>query len=679
MAKKIIAISAAVDIAAAMNDDEKKEPRTFSSTFYTGGALSVAGYEMPVVIDLQGLTNGKVLVANLDHDSSKRVGNFDVVNDGKSLIANGKATAATAARDEVVNSAAAGYQWQASLEVNPTKIETLAKGKRANVNGQSFEGPLYITRAGVLKGFAFVSHGADDNTNATIAASAASSNQEKKMDEKLKAWIEAMGFDPDTLSDTQLAGLKANYEGKNKKAGAIKANDPFEAKRLEAKRKEGIREVAARMIEVRGSDSNEITEIENMCEHAIEAGDTVQDFRLKLQEACMPQAFTVTRSRRDEGISQAVLEAAVCIAGRLPDADLVKKFGEQTLEAASREFKSGIGLRQLFHIAARAHGHDSRHSSDMNSDVLRAAFSHQPIRGTGFSTIDISSIVSNTANKFLMRGWNSIDNSCMEIATVRSVRDFKQITTVSLTDNVIFEEVAADGQIKHKTLGEITYNNQAKTYAGMLAITRQDFINDDLGALTDVPMKLGIGGAKKRNDIFWTEFLDNSAFFTSGRSNVNEAVADMTIGGLTATEVIFMNQTNPDGTPLGIMPSILLVPTALKAAAIALTDTQSQLITGASATLSNVNVFRGRFRVVSSPYMSNSAYTGNSSAAWYMLANPSELPVIEIAALNGRIEPVVDTAEADFATLGVQMRGYCDIGVALQEYRAGVRADGGSS
>lgn len=676
--KKIIAISAAVDIAAAMNDEEKKEPRAFSSTFYTGGALSVAGYDMPVVIDLQGLTNGKVLVANLDHDSSKRVGNFDVVNDGKSLIANGKATAATAARDEVVNSAADGYQWQASLEVNPTKIETLAKGKRANVNGQSFEGPLYITRAGVLKGFAFVSHGADDNTSATIAASAASSNQEKDMEPKLKAWIEAMGFDPDTLSETQLAGLTANFEGKNKKAGAIKANDPFEAKRLEAKRKEGIREVAARMIEVRGSDSNEITEIENMCEHAIEAGDTVQDFRLKIQEACMPQAFTVTRSRRDEGVTQNVIEAAICMAGRLPDADLVKRFGDQTLEAARKEFNSGIGLKQIFLLAAKANGHDNRMSGDVTRDVLRAAFT-QPIRASGFSTIDVSSIVSNTANKFIMRGWNSIDNSCMEIATVRPVRDFKQITTVSLTDNVIFEELGAAGEIKHKTLGELTYNNQAKTYAGMLAITRQDIINDDLGALTDVPMKLGIGGAKKRNDIFWTEFLNNSSFFTSGRSNVNEGVADMTIGGLTATEVIFMNQTNPDGTPLGIMPSILLVPTALKAAATALVDTQSQLITGASATLSNVNVFRGRFRVVSSPYMSNSAYTGFSAAAWYMLANPNELPVIEIAALNGRIEPVVDTAEADFSTLGVQMRGYCDIGVAKQEYRAGVRADGGAS
>ena len=62
-----------------------------------------------------------------------------------------------------------------------------------------------------------------------------------------------------------------------------------------------------------------------------------------------------------------------------------------------------------------------------------------------------------------------------------------------------------------------------------------------------------------------------------------------------------------------------------------------------------------------------------------MLANPSELAVIAIAALNGRVEPTIETADADFNVLGVQMRGYSDVGVKRQEYRAGVHADGGAS
>ena len=77
--------------------------------------------------------------------------------------------------------------------------------------------------------------------------------------------------------------------------------------------------------------------------------------------------------------------------------------------------------------------------------------------------------------------------------------------------------------------------------------------------------------------------------------------------------------------------------------------------------------------------MANSSYTGYDAAAWYLLADPNELPVIEIVALFGRVEPTVETADVDFNQLGVQMRGYTDIGCSLQEKRGGVRADGGSS
>ena len=89
----------------------------------------------------------------------------------------------------------------------------------------------------------------------------------------------------------------------------------------------------------------------------------------------------------------------------------------------------------------------------------------------------------------------------------------------------------------------------------------------------------------------------------------------------------------------------------------------------------NINEVPG-FRIESSPYMSNSSYTVFSAVQWYMIADPAVLPMIEIAALNGRVEPTVQSADADFNVLGMQMRGFSDIGVALQEFRAAVLADG---
>jgi hypothetical protein len=381
-----------------------------------------------------------------------------------------------------------------------------------------------------------------------------------------------------------------------------------------------------------------------------------------------------------------VLEAAVCMAGQMSDDALLRKhrFTERELQTAHEKYKGRIGLRQLFLMAAEANGYSSNHSTEITPEVQNAAFGfngQRQICGSGFSTLNISTILSNVANKFMRDGFNSVDQTCLRISNIRNVNDFKEITTVSLTDGLTFEKVGPSGEIKHGTLGNIAYGNKADTYARMLAITRHDYINDDLGAITTAPKKLGNGAMKKLNDIFWTEYLAlvGANFFGTANANINTGVADMSIAGITATETIFMAQTNPDGTPLGMEPAILLVPTQLKADAKALTDPNSQVITGANATISNANPHRGRFRVESAPYISNSSYTGYTSAGWWMLANPADCPVIEIAALGGRIEPVIETADAAFNVLGVQMRGYSDVGVRRQEYRGGVYADGGES
>jgi hypothetical protein len=682
--KKIIAFAAPVTIKAAEGEGESKGPPTFSVTAYTGGALNIAGWDAPVVIDLAGLTFARSVVANLDHNDRQRVGHVTDKSKLKSeLMLAGVFSAATPYRDEVVASAASGFEWEASVEVTPTKLVEVESGKTVTVNGQEFSGPLYVTRKGTLSGFAFVSHGADPNTDVRIAATAAP-KKEKEMDPELKKFIEAMlpGVDIETLSEQAIANLKADHEGKSgvRDKKTPKLEDGIAAKQAEADRVEGITEIALNACDKRPYD---ITAIKKLAQDAIDSKWTVDKFRLELLEASLPPAHTVFRTRRDERLSNRVLEAALCQAGRLSTLD--DDFTDQELQAAHDRFPHGISLNQFLIMGAEANGYHGNTGGRVTLEVQRAAFGmngQRSIHATGFSTIDVSSIVAATANKFLHEGWMAVDMTPLRIAAVRPVRNFQQITTVSLTGHLQFEKVGAAGEIKHGTLGELTYTNQADTYTAMLAITRQDIINDDLGALTAVPKRLGRGGALKLNDIFWTRFLllVSESFFAAGNSNINTGVADMTIGGLEATETIFMNQTDPDGKPLGVMPKIVLVPTALKAKATALLNSQgSVLITGASATIPDANVFQGRFRVESSPYISNASYTGNTAVGWWMLADPNEVPVIEIAALNGRVEPTVDTADADFNVLGVQMRGYSDIGVREQEKRGGVYADGGAS
>ena len=137
-----------------------------------------------------------------------------------------------------------------------------------------------------------------------------------------------------------------------------------------------------------------------------------------------------------------------------------------------------------------------------------------------------------------------------------------------------------------------------------------------------------------------------------------------------------MDQVDEDSKPLGVMPAILLTPTALNVTAAGLMNSTEIRNTTSNTIFPVTNVHQGKFTSVTSAYLGNSAYTGSSAAAWYLLAAPADLPVIEVAFLNGQESPTIETADADFNVLGVQMRGFHDFGVSKQDHKGGVKNAG---
>ena len=373
-----------------------------------------------------------------------------------------------------------------------------------------------------------------------------------------------------------------------------------------------------------------------------------------------------------ETLSGTVLEAACLLTAKLDGVENL--FHDQTLETAQRRFRGGIGLQELLLEAAWANGFTGRNFRDSRT-IMRFAF--KPELEAGFSTVDIGGILSNVANKFLLEGFFAVERTWRNICAVRNVSDFKTVTSYRLIGKDQYEQVQPGGELKHGTLGNETYSNRADTYGLMLSIDRRDIINDDLGAITTVPRKLGRGSGLKINDVFWATFINNAAFFKADNKNyISGATTALGIEGLTEAEVAFMDQVDSDGKPIGIMPAIMLVPTALSAMATQLYKSVELRDTTSSTKYPVANPHQGKFRTEVSRYLSNSHYTGYSSKAWYLLADPGDLPVIEVAFLNGQESPTIETAEADFSVLGIQMRGYHDFGCALQDPRGGVKAKG---
>lgn len=610
----------------------------FRMMAYSGGPMRVSGWRHPVVIDLAGLAiPSPSRPIRFGHDATAGVGHTDqvMVEDGR-LVATGMISRDTPAAREVVVSARNGFPWQASVGASVEAFEFLRENQTATVNGREVAGPLNIVRKSTLGEISFVDLGADGSTSATIAAGAAAGD--------------------DASDPVQGAGNPAP------EANQPAITDPVQAMRQQ------IAAESERIAAVRRLCAGQHPEIEA---RSIREGWDATKTELEVLRASRPKAPAI-HAPAAPAVNQRVLEAACVLSGRLTTPE--RHCAEQDLEAATRAFGQSIGLQELLLHAAWANGYTGRTFRDWHG-VMDAAFG-RGIEASN-STISIGGILSNVANKFLLEGFFSVERTWRNITAVRSVTDFKAVTSYRLTGNDQYERIAPGGEIKHGTLGEETYTNRAETYGLMLSIDRTDIINDDLGAITSVPRKLGAGSGKTINDIFWKTFLTNSGFYTAGNNNyLAGADTALSIDGLTKAEVAFMDQVDSDGKPLGVMPQVLLVPTALSALGSQLFKSMELRDNTSSAKYPVTNPHQGKFRVEVSRYLGNAAYPGQSSKAWYMLASPADLPVIEVAFLNGQEAPTIETAEQSFNRLGIQMRGYHDFGVALQDPRGGVKSKG---
>lgn len=693
-----LTFSAPVDLQAAAG--EGKRP-TFEMVAYTGIPMNAMGFYSPVIVELSGVktVNAQIPIL-LDHDTSKIIGQGSAKIDTAAIRVAGSVMGDDADSLKVVTLAKNGFKWQASIGATVTRREFVESGVKAIVNGREVVGPIVIARESVLQEVSFVAIGADQQTSAAVAASLS----RKGNIMGFEAWLQAKGFDPAALSEGQKATLKAAFEAENKPAAPVAqpviqqtATPPTEPSTVNAgagfssysvhvaeARQEQARQnaIAATCRRFLTEHPMEVDRIEAMTRLAMEQKQSPNDFELDMLRAFRNGSDAIVRGRRvSPAMNNKVIEAAIAQATNLKNHE--KMFDDQTLQAARDNFKGGIGLQQLLGMAAKDRGYESYSVKADIENVLEAALPRGDrsgqVHASGASSISLPNILSNYANKALIDAFNAVESAWRQISEIRPLSDFKQITIHSLTGDLELEKVGANGEIAYGSLGEETYNLQADTYGKIVAISRKDIINDDLGAFASVPRKLGRGSALKINSVFWATFMANSTFFTSARGNYDDGTDTvLDSAGIKAAMAIWDALTDPDGKPMGSSPRYLLVPPGQWEPGMRLMNSTINNTGGSStaAQVANANVWAGMFEVVKSKYLNNSSFTGYSALAWYLLCDPADIPVISTGFLNGRDMPYIEQAQADFDTLGVKMRAYHDFGCALQEYRGGCKFKG---
>jgi len=706
---RIESVSTPCNLRLADEGAEGTKLPTFEMEAYSGGPIRQWWSDVELYVDLDGVTfASETLPILLQHMVYERLAHTTSVRiEGGKLSASGVMSGTSDMAKSVVEDARNGFPFEASIGGETRTIESVLDGETTNVNGREVKGPCDIIRRFELKEISFVVLGADPNTSSRVAASYAASllhepSAHGGSDMPFKDWVKAKGLDYDNLSNHQRDQLKAEYDAEQAQARQVAAAsggaDPAPSSApapqstpapaptppvaagatsdVQAAVEETRRAVAAETkrinrINAIAAEHKGVEDAGDRAEKAIEAGTDVVAFELEMVRAdrgTVSAVRSTTSSRPDRAV-----EAALCLQNGIPAKSLEAEFGEDALHAAHGAELRGIGLHWLMGETLAAVG--ERMPSGRPNDQTIKAFFHatRQLEASGASTMSVTGILSNLANKKLLAQYTAGERLADRICEVTDHPDFKVMKTYRVTAGGEFKPVGPDGELKHATMSEEEYENKVDTRGLMMGVTRQQLIDDDLGAFLRIPAMFGRKARVAENRALAELILANAGSFFHADNNNYHAGSNTAFGidSLTVAEQTLMDQVDSDGDPLDTMGKILLVPSALKTKA-ENHMTSDTVTTGENATKMRRNPHAGKFDVVASSFLNAQALAGSSATGWYLLASPMDIPVFQIAYLRGQRGPVIEQGEMSFEKLGIQFRAYSDFGVAKVDHRGAV-------
>lgn len=632
---KTLHLAGAVNLVAA-----RKGPPRASILAYSGNVMRVAGWGR-VVVDLAGLSVPDQVPLLADHraEIGGIIGHARPTIAAGRLLAEGVVSESTEAARQVVALAKEGLSWQASVGLDVTASKPVKANTPITINGRAISeaAPYTLITASALKEITVTALAADGTTSVSIAAKRPST---RSITMTFEQWLSANGWDVDGLSETQRASLQAAYAAQN----ASPPTDAVQDMRAEAARLAGVR---AACVDHPAIEAKAITE-----------GWTVADTELYILRARRPTP--PAGHRGNMAPTGSILEAGLLL--HLGAGDVAERqYDERTVQAA-RDLRIRH-VMDLIEIGLRANHIEPRGGPQ---EILRASWSTNVIGG----------VLSNTGNKILQDAYRQFPSVARQVAKMLTAKDFKQSTGYRLSGDVLLEEVGAAGEIKHGSLSESAFEFRVSTFARMLSLTRQDIVNDDLGALAEIPRMIGRGAALKLESVFWNLVLSNSgSFFGIGNGNLIDNPLD--VAGLSAAVAAMRRQTDAEGEPIAIGPRFLVVPPELESTADELFASVNVVVSGTADKVRPAgNVFRNKYEPLVTPYLSNSAYPNYSTTGWLLFADPADVAAFGIAYLHGVQSPTIESADADFNRLGFQWRGFMDFGVVAIDPKAAVKSTG---
>lgn len=163
--KKALLFNDPVDGVLSFSQKEGEEGKKLSMLGYSG-ALMDHWWWGKVAVDVEGVKFGRKPYPILEeHMTEKKIGvAFSVDTSNHQINFPEIKPMSNEFAEEVLSNMEAGFPYQASISIKPSKIEELKEGTTAKVNGFTVKGPAVIFRESLFRESSVCTFGVDSNT-----------------------------------------------------------------------------------------------------------------------------------------------------------------------------------------------------------------------------------------------------------------------------------------------------------------------------------------------------------------------------------------------------------------------------------------------------------------------------------------------------------------------------------
>jgi hypothetical protein len=320
------------------------------------------------------------------------------------------------------------------------------------------------------------------------------------------------------------------------------------------------------------------------------------------------------------------------------------------------------------------------------------------------TTSDFPYLTGDVLDRMMLAKYNGFPagwRNFMKVATLRDFRTVRRLAVDGLEGQ--WDDVPEQSEIEYNALSETNYTYAPLKYAKATAISFEALMNDDLGAFTDIPERLGRGAArtiaKFATDLYVGANGPDATFYSSGNGNVVTSNPALSIAALGTAWSVLRSAVDADGEPIMVEAAWLEVPPALEVTAMNILNATQVWATntgGASGQEIHVNNWIGGALkgVIVNPYIPIIATSSNGSTSWFLHGDPGiGRPAFEIGFLAGFQEPQmyqklanttrvgggVDQMAGDFATMATEFKGVTAFGGTTLDPKASVASQGDGS